>query len=768
MRIILESEVATSKRNFFAFPFYTFNGQNRPTKYFKVPLLQRDYVWPKEGSVAELLTDLHEHIKQLSSPSVPIPKEPADNSVYYYTGTILCESQLSLTGSSEEMALVDGQQRITTLYLMNYVGYLLSRFSLENIPVVPPKQYPFIVSSRFLNLTTWENRCFIKNGLSDNVGDIFDDTSDELVNELTKSFEIRIGSQKQKRYLDSQLWQKVSPRIVFSDTKYSDLLNAAIQKFNLIVGDGDNISHNAKAAFLKNPYALGISVIIEHLNEITDTTSDIDEKINLMMLYLESYISHLAMTCIISESENDSFILFEILNERGQDLTALDLVKNMLLERNLPPNPIPDKEFASRWDNIKLRVSSLGGRGKADSTFVKYFIRSEGSTTKNKQIAYLRNRPNSGRLQVFQQESTRNLFLRMEKASEILARINDNSESAFSASFSGSCFQYATFMRMLGYDWGQQAVIGSNILFLCASNYSHPPFGVSNSLNDDNNWTTISTSSSAPDLKHFARFLGDILLKVGLIGIVNKMSEGILPEDTQKILSKIIECAEMNGPQCATPQNLRQLIREIQAIATDRILNQQNQAEFYSRLTNEFYANTSSKKVLARVLLYLIYSRNSILSFENPQLEHFEPEKPPSPINPPYYNEGDRSLIISKLGNLFLIDGQINSDFSNKSIVQKLSKVLNEYPTYPVFQTNLFKNVDFNQSPPVINDPIHGQLPLIKKSIGPTPGPLDAFRVDDTPTKYFFSERTRLLSTLASRYIFESSAFLRDGTPYLT
>ena len=58
MRIILEPEVTTSKKSFFAYPYYTFNGQISPTKYFKIPLLQRDYVWPKEESVKESIIGL--------------------------------------------------------------------------------------------------------------------------------------------------------------------------------------------------------------------------------------------------------------------------------------------------------------------------------------------------------------------------------------------------------------------------------------------------------------------------------------------------------------------------------------------------------------------------------------------------------------------------------------------------------------------------------------------------------------------------------------
>ena len=164
-----------------------------------------------------------------------------------------------------------------------------------------------------------------------------------------------------------------------------------------------------------------------------------------------------------------------------------------------------------------------------------------------------------------------------------------------------------------------------------------------------------------------------------------------------------------------------------------------------------------------------MYSRGSILAFSNPELEHFEPENPPDPDNilPPYYNEGDRLLTINRLGNFFLIDRKINREFKNLSIIQKLKKAKDEYPSNPVFLTSLFRNVDFlHENPPVVIDPIHGNLPLISKTAG-TPKPTDSFKEDFTPTKYFFNCRTELIAQLAGKYIFENNKFLSDGSSYI-
>jgi hypothetical protein len=774
MRIILESEVTTSTKSFFAYPYYQFNGQNQATKYFNVPLLQREYIWPEKGQLKELLWDLYHHCIKLPN-TPPFPINPTDNSSYYYTGTILCESQDTVNAFSDQMSLVDGQQRITSIYLMNFVGYLLARLKLENLPVgLSSKRYIIELTTRFTELVKWENRCFVKSNLSDDIITLFNDNDEENATNLTESFQVRIGSLKRKNELQNELWINLHPRLKFNDTTISRQLKQTLELSELS-REGDYISFYS---INNNNYSSGIETIISILNDLVDSSlqaPDInrpihfDERISKMLNYIESYLSHLGMTCIISQNENDSFYLFEVLNERGQDLTALDLVKNMILESVNQNFNNGIYNFEGRWRELKNRVSQLGDRKKADSNFINFFIRSESSTTTSKQIAYLRNRQDIERAEIFRDEQINNFFLRLEKASQILHNLytNSRSQNVFN-NHKASCFQYSTFMRMISYDWGQQVILGSNLLYLVASQYQPNAIGTYNCLDDNNNWTTNQTLSAQPDLKHFSRFLSDILLKIGLVGIINKLSENLLPVVSKKILLKIIKYSsdKKNQPQqIDNPFSLRELINSIIQISNE-ILNDANKENFKARLNSEFYANTPAKKNIAKVLLYLIYNRNAILQYNDPELEHFEPVNPQG-INPPQiYNQGDRLLVIHKLGNLFLIDRNINQRFTNLSISQKLTLARTEFPDYDVFRTNLFLNVDFEQVPRVVNDTIHGNLPEIKIAQGQVIANDDAFLSDGTPTPYFFKVRTELLSNLAAKYIFEDGKFLNGSSIY--
>jgi hypothetical protein len=122
--------------------------------------------------------------------------------------------------------------------------------------------------------------------------------------------------------------------------------------------------------------------------------------------------------------------------------------------------------------------------------------------------------------------------------------------------------------------------------------------------------------------------------------------------------------------------------------------------------------------------------------------------------------------MVNRLGNFFLIDRALNSNFSNKPIHEKLELARTVYATNAMILTNLFQNVDFNLIPRVLTDPIHGILPEIKKAITDPPQSDDSFDLNNTTTEIFFNRRTELMSNLATNYIFDSSHFIHTNTTY--
>ncbi|PPJ36353.1 DUF262 domain-containing protein [Nocardia nova] len=94
-----------------------------PTQYV-IPTFQRDYEWTEDGqwrllfedlvSAADRLVDARQTAQAVGKPAAMFEKTVAP----HFLGAIVCEQLPSLTGGIDERAVIDGQQRLTTLMLL--------------------------------------------------------------------------------------------------------------------------------------------------------------------------------------------------------------------------------------------------------------------------------------------------------------------------------------------------------------------------------------------------------------------------------------------------------------------------------------------------------------------------------------------------------------------------------------------------------------------------------------------------------------------------
>lgn len=743
MKITIEPDLSTSVEYFFASPAKTFKNQSQSTKVLKIPLQQRDYDWgnkDEEGnSIEGLLEDMDYHIS-----------ESTDN---YFAGTVLLENQ-----NSDSLKLIDGQQRITTLFLLNFVGYLTSIYRIENMPTYPnPIHYALQFKDRFDTFLKFEKRIFITN-LNDSVDSLINQTgATESNQELLK----RIG---RSRNAEIEYWTNITIRLQFDDLDINASIIETIKKTNLL-------ELNGKFEFKTNKglYANGLKVILDYLNETNQQgPNSNDEYLKEHIVRVEKYLNVCGLASIISEDENDSFRLFEILNDRGQDLSALDLIKNIILEKCKQKN-IKINDFTKDWKKLKNNVRKSFTKGKADSIFVENIIRSEGCTLKNKEISYLSNKTTKERRNdVFVNENIDDFFQRLLASSLILKELNENTgidKSTKTTPFSRNvmtAFQYATFMKMINYNWGSQIILASNINYLKSTRFKK-------SLNTDSNpdWKNKNSNSSVIDLNHFTRFLGDISLKLGLVGIVNGLATKDLPTTSKEIVNLIISNIEKNSKDFNSPQKLGALKNQIIGLLSGSIFTNANINQFESRLATTFTASTGQKKNIVKILLYFIYNQGGLVhNMSYPELEHLEPQSPTAGSSP-YYSNADRTEMINRFGNFALIAKDINIiDFSNKPLIEKirLATTAQTLTSIALFQNDLFLNLDFNN--PQTNSAIYGSMPLIKKATTPQPLNDDSFDISGVPQPYFFNERSKFLSRLAKDIVCNTSKFLDDSGNY--
>lgn len=118
--------------------------------------------------------------------------------------------------------------------------------------------------------------------------------------------------------------------------------------------------------------------------EINKQIDDFDyDRLNKLFYYLQENVK---LIKIVSSSENRAFQLFEVLNNRGQSLQPLDLIKNMLLQKVSGEENTTkfDKNWKNFSENLLIRKNGRGSSKDYSSTFLRYFIMSQYAKKRSK------------------------------------------------------------------------------------------------------------------------------------------------------------------------------------------------------------------------------------------------------------------------------------------------------------------------------------------------------------------------------------------------
>ena len=165
------------------------------------------------------------------------------------------------------------------------------------------------------------------------------------------------------RILDNNL-QFVDYKILHTqDLDFKETYKSIIKQ-GALVSDEDNTSANNLEAVYES--------ILQHLRSIYN---DEPQKLLYFLQYLTTKVKLIETT---APSIERAFQLFEILNNRGQSLEPLDLLKNYLLKNltsapGITQNQI--KDFSDSWSQfLKNLKDTCNSKSIETSTFIKHFI----------------------------------------------------------------------------------------------------------------------------------------------------------------------------------------------------------------------------------------------------------------------------------------------------------------------------------------------------------------------------------------------------------
>jgi uncharacterized protein with ParB-like and HNH nuclease domain len=707
-------------------------GNERVSKLI-IPIYQREYDWGKEELI-RLLINTKEYIDDL---------DPGQINNSYFVGTILLEKAENKSNTFE---IIDGQQRITSAFLMNFVGYLIAKERCLKIPTFPTRKYAVELNNRLNKVKLFEDRLFIiKEEQPPEDWDLIFSSKFLEIDDLDESAET-ISIKKRLDINNILLWK--TPKMHHENPEQAELFKNNI--INTIIENEDP----TLVSIPNNEFNERANNIFNYFKDLLKgPTKGRDEILGDMLNKIDLFSSAISFCVLISDNPDDSFKLFEVLNSTGRSLTIIDKIKKMLYENIvIKDKELTNEEFNARWKDLLELTENTGNSMTID------LARSESSLLKDKLYDYFSNKViilnnrTIVRDPIFSQENTLVFFNRIITVSKVLNDIY-KIDCYDSKNTPHTLGWYYRVINKMNYDWGRQVFLGTILL----TNYFEEKFPIENDLWErpliDNSSTLLQINS----INRFLINLSDVLLKIGTIGIINGLSSNLLPRTSQDILNKIIDFVRANK----SVEELNSLFNDIKGILSLYI--DSNKVDFKTNLRYLTYSKSSDRKNMT-LLLYILYNKgkSAINIIEKPSLEHFEPKTTPS-VPPPiqYYSGADREEIINSLGNMILMEKNHNSRLGNIPIKSKIEKI----STDPAFRNENFygNNIYRNLDPDV---DIKGDIEPYKAF--PVIDITSGYDSNLAPTRELFTLRTDFYISNISDMICSINNYVLSGDEYVT
>lgn len=307
--------------------------------FVRIPHYQRPYKWGRE-QIELLFNDFFEQNKV----------QNVNHNSEYFAG-----SMVTVQSSKEKHhELIDGQQRITTVFLVNFLKFLLLRSLAKTNIELYIKTYDII---NIIDNTgkTYEDYVHAEHIEVDKIKRIFKFYNDrEKVLSAQKRDRVREGLNK--------IFNKVFklPNLQYEDEMYIDTYRDNIFQFfnesknnlnlfyardslNEILKDSLanctiqlsnhalNFKHpecNKDKDSLKNNYIETIKTAFDFFYNRAQHKNPVD-KVEYMIKEIDFFLKNVKFCVIQTGNVDDAFKLFEVLNDRSLALNDLDLIKNL-------------------------------------------------------------------------------------------------------------------------------------------------------------------------------------------------------------------------------------------------------------------------------------------------------------------------------------------------------------------------------------------------------------------------------------------------------
>ena len=340
--------------------------QESITEFFslKVPHYQRPYKWGA-SQIETLIRDWKENIVD----------EQEDNDKKYFAGSVVAVA----TPGESFHSLIDGQQRVTTLFLTNFINFVILRKLI--LSEVERKRCGKLqkLNEKLENASSYlfkDNEILleIKQGI-DKLNKISDeDEMAELhdqegaldgIKEILwiPKFDSEDNYKNKFKELMSEKIKTDSLNLHYDRSSFNKSLSKVLSQFYINFGETqelkfDNLEYDSLTENEK-VYADALkSILTTFQNEFPNNGEDIYKYIYSLHEKIHNFLKEVNVCVIQTMNTDDAYTLFEVMNDRALALDDLDLIKNQFFKKFVNTNTEIDN---SKMDEIIQKLDDQWG-----------------------------------------------------------------------------------------------------------------------------------------------------------------------------------------------------------------------------------------------------------------------------------------------------------------------------------------------------------------------------------------------------------------------
>jgi energy-coupling factor transporter ATP-binding protein EcfA2 len=648
--------------------FYHISGdvqtESNEVNKVKIPHYQRPYSWDK-GMVKKLIDDWHQQ-----------------NETEYFAGSIVTVADT--TKSTHE--LIDGQQRFTTIFLINYVLFLLLRVTTRQAITQSKILHIEKLFKRLQKANQYlfqnTNDSFFNSNLIEDIQSIEElegQNKEDARNEFAIKYIKQVGlpdyyegSPEFKTDYHKKLTSYVSdgqPLLTYDRKSFESQFSSALAKVVVTMSD----QNQPRLSFVDSDLTSIEKQYTDAIEQIFNSFSELNEKIKPFDIALSIidkisiFLTELKVCVVQTGNPKDAYTLFEVLNDRSMALADLDLIKNQfykqyclkceetdsLIDSNIELFEAQwgDKIYNENADYKKKFITFFSATYLSGSSSIGY---NQNDIYREKIKRYLDNKP------LYQTDDIKIDFNIFQACSLLVnlfdLRDRDREKLALQAEYNKD-----------------NSPVYKVVLLLSALKYNGVLAGYFNLL-----------------LKYIEKNICKEFTPSKVEGFIKKLikseSESSF-EDLNKQAIKISQLALLHKDFKGAKELANKLIANNNRnslnvyYADDTPLNDENKELFNSWLDGWQYSSSDLKvrilfaKLLPTTLkagkleiksVRLGLAENDVAKLH---LDHMEPSKIESSNATAYFINDSRDFYINSLGNMFPLPGQQNIEKSNKPFI---------------------------------------------------------------------------------------------------